>query len=454
MPSTGNGPNETVNRLKTVALAALPFAGALLLASLSVALHAQGEGGGAEAQAALTERQKAMQSMMAAMDPEARARMTVPDPYELLPDNRVTFRLKAPQAQNVVVRGSWPGGLGGDTRVPMARDESGIWSATTGPLPSDLQSFAFEVDGVTVQPSNGAFGEITRGLAAGDIAVPGGIGADYADKGHAKGVLSYPYVPFMGSEKHLTVYTPPGYQENSEARYPVLYVTMGGRHDGTTGLGDSYLWNLLENYIAEGKAKPMILVVLDTQAPGGNSDGWSSFAGGGNQTNDRYIMAAQAIADEVVPWVDRSFRTVPTRENRAIIGFSSPGAQGFMTGARNPEKFANVAAISGGFATWPGVARQIDSGLDPRQFRGPDLNRVADMDKLGPMIPKLTPAARMKSITLYVGTNEPLIMTYRLLLKMLTDRGLKVDGIVNEGEVHDGRQIRRSMHDYLTRVFK
>jgi hypothetical protein len=233
-------PPETVNRLKTVALAALPFAGALLLASLSVALHAQGEGGGAEAQAALTERQKAMQSMMAAMDPEARARMTVPDPYELLPDNRVTFRLKAPQAQNVVVRGSWPGGLGGDTRVPMARDESGIWSATTGPLPSDLQSFAFEVDGVTVQPSNGAFGEITRGLAAGDIAVPGGIGADYADKGHAKGVLSYPYVPFMGSEKHLTVYTPPGYQENSEARYPVLYVTMGGRHDGTTGLGDGY----------------------------------------------------------------------------------------------------------------------------------------------------------------------------------------------------------------------
>jgi enterochelin esterase family protein len=443
-----------MTRLKLAGLAALPLVAALALAPLS-ALRAQAvPGAGAEAPVPLTERQKAMQSMMAAMDPEARARMTVPDPYELLPDNRVIFRLKAPQAQNVIVRGSWPGGLGGETRVPMTKDAGGIWSVTTGPLPSDLQSFSFEVDGVTVQPSNGAFGEITRGLPAGDIAVPGGVGSDYADKGHPKGVLAYPYVPFMGSEKHLTVYTPPGYYEHPQLRYPVLYVTMGGRHDGTTGVGDSYIWNLLENDIAEGKAKPMIVVVLDPQAPGGNSDGWSAFAGGGNQTNDRYIKAAQAIADEIVPWVDRSFRTLPTRENRAIIGFSSPGAQGFLTGARNPEKFANVAAISGGFATWPGVAKQIESGLDPRQYRGPDLNRVADMEKLGPMIPKLTPAAKMKSITLYVGTNEPLIMTYRLLLKMLTDRGLKVDGIVNEGEVHDGRQIRRSMHDYLTRVFK
>jgi enterochelin esterase-like enzyme len=420
----------------------------LLKLSGSVALSCMIAASGAMAQP------QPPQGSMNAMDPAARERNTVPPAYELLPDNRVTFRFKAPEAAKVVVHGSWPGGLEGDTDLPMTRDAKGIWSVTSAPLPSDLQSYTFVVDGVTVQPANGPFGELAEGLPPGDIPVPGNPGSDYAPQGHPKGVLAYPYVPFMGTHKHLTVYTPPGYYDNPQARYPVIYITMGGRHDGTQGLSDSYLFNLLENDIAAGKAKPMILVVLDPQAPGGNSDGWSPFAGGGNQTNQRYVLAAQAIADEIVPWVDKAFRTQADRDHRAIIGFSSPGAQGFLAGARNPQVFANIGAISGGFATWPGVGKQIETTLDPAKYRGPDLNRVADMDKLGPMIPNLVPAAHMKSITLYVGTAEPLIQTHRLLVPFLESRGLTVTSVINDGEIHDGREIRRSMRDYLTRVFQ
>ena len=180
-----------------------------------------------------------------AVAPEDRARMSVEPPYQLLPDDRVTFRFRAPQASNVSVRGEWPGGLGGNTTVPLTKDPQGVWSATVGPLPSDLWSYSFVVDGVTVPPTFGPAGDPAPGLSAGNIAVPGAYGSDFAPHGASKGVLAYPYVPFMGALKHLTVYTPPGYYEHPDRRYPVLYLTMGGRHDGTDGGQDAYIFTLL-----------------------------------------------------------------------------------------------------------------------------------------------------------------------------------------------------------------
>jgi enterochelin esterase family protein len=229
---------------------------------------------------------------------------------------------------------------------------------------------------------------------------------------------------------------------------------MGGLHDGSTGEQDAYVINLLENMIASGRATPMIVVILNPEAPGGNSVGWSSFQGGGNQTSELYVKAAQAIADEIVPWIDNAFRTISDRDHRAIIGFSSPGAQGFLAGARNPEKFATIGSFSGGFPTWPGVGVQFQSTLDPKQYRGPDLNRVPDLEKLGAMIPKLNASANMKLVCLYVGTSEPLIQTQQLMKKFLEERGVKYVAVEQPGYTHEGRNIRVSMHDFLPRVFK
>ncbi len=380
--------------------------------------------------------------------------MTIPVPYEVLPDSRVTFRFKAPpEASSVKVVGEWPGGLGGHSTISLVKDEQGIWSGTVGPLPSDVWSYNFSVDGATVLPSFGA-AENTPILPVNDLVIPGPYGSDFAPHGVPRGFVTYVHVPFMGATKDLEVFLPPGYYENPTKRYPVLYFTNGGAGLPGIGGGENPEFLMLENMIASNRTVPMIMVSFSPSAPGGDSVGWASFAGGGNQTNERYVLAAQAIADEVVPWIDNAFRTVADRDHRAIVGFSSAGAQGFLAGARNPEKFANIGTFSGGYPTWPGVGVQIESKLDPKQYSGPDLNRVPDMQKLGAMIPKLNASAKMKVVALYCGTAEPLIQTHELMKKFLDERGVKYIATENPGYTHEGRNVRISLHDFVTRIFK
>jgi len=386
--------------------------------------------------------------------PDQRAEMTLPVPYQVLPDNRVTFRLKAaPEATSVKVVGEWPGGLGGRSTIPMVKGDQGIWSATVGPLQSDVWSYSFSVDGATVLPSFGGM-ENTPILPVTDFVIPGPYGSDFAPHGAPRGSVTYVHVPFMGATKDIEVFLPAGYFENPTKRYPVLYLTMGGAGLPGNGGGENPEFVMLENMIASGRAVPMIAVTFSPTAPGGDSDGWSPFAGGGNRTNERYVMSAQAISDEVVPWIDRAFRTIADRDHRAIGGFSSAGAQGFLAGAKNPEKFANIFTFSGGYATWPGVGIQIQSKLDPKNFSGPDFNRVADMQKLGAMIPKLNGSANMKLVALYCGTSEPLIQTHELLKKFLDERGVKYIATENPGYTHEGRNVRVSLHDLVTKIFK
>jgi len=257
----------------------------------------------------------------------------------------------------------------------------------------------------------------------------------------------------MQSEKRFTIYTPPGYFNSSE-RYPVLYLTLGGAHDGSRANEDGFIFNLMNNMIADKRIKPMIVVVLDPDAPGGSSLGNSSFHGGGNETAPSYVEAAQAIVDNVVPFVDKSFRTLADRDHRAIGGFSSPGAQGFMAGARNTNIFASIGTFSGGFPTWPGVGVQIESKLHYPRYTGPDLNRVPDMKKLGDFIPQLNADANMKLVFMSVGSDEPLIQTFELMKTFLDQRGVKYQAIVEQGEIHDGHNIRVSLRNFLPLLFK
>jgi enterochelin esterase family protein len=374
-----------------------------------------------------------------------------PFPYQVQSDNRVTFQLKAPQAISVAVQGDWPGGLGGNSTTPMVKDEKGIWSVTVGPLQSDSWHFTFAVDGVTFTPP-AVLGPQTTNilpLPPGDFVIPGPYGDDFAPHDVQHGTVADPYVPFLGLKKHIVVYTPSGYYEDPAKRYPVLYIT----NIPAVLEGQTNLHFLLDNLIASGRMKPMIVVVMDPNGPGGNSVGWASFQGAGNQTGPMLVKASQAIADEIVPWVDKAFRTIPDRDHRAIAGFSSEGSTGFMTGANNPDKFSTIGAFSGGFPTWPGVAVQIHSALDPSQYIGPDLNRVPDMTKLGALIPKLNASANMKFVYLASGLNEPLIQTHQLMKKFLEERGIKYYSTEQPGYTHDWRFVRWCLRDFLPRIF-
>ncbi|OBR54706.1 esterase [Paraburkholderia tropica] len=373
-------------------------------------------------------------------------------PYEVLPDNKVVFRIRAPQATKAEIDGDWPGGIHGDSHIAMSKDDGGVWSATVGPLPSDIWHYQFIVNGTRTTADFGRH-EPKNGLPADQFAIPGALADDFVVQAGPRGGVSIVSVPFMTSEKRFTVYTPPGYYDTAQ-RYPVVYLTLGGRHDGSRANEDAFVFNLLDNLIKSKRIEPMIAVVLDPDAPGGSSLGDTAFHGGGNQTGPAYIEASQAIVDEVVPFVDKAFRTIPDREHRAIAGFSSPGAQGFMAGARNPDKFASIGTFSGGFPTWPGVGVQIQSKLSYPRYTGPDLNRVPDMNKLGELIPKLDASANMKLVFMSVGSDEPLIQTYELMKTFLKQRGIRYHAIVEHGQIHDGRNIRVSLRDFLPLLFR
>lgn len=371
--------------------------------------------------------------------------------YQILPDHRVTFQLSAPLATSVELKGDWPGGIAGPTIAPMVKDDKGIWSVTVGPIQSDLWTYSFSVNGITASTSSriGQGGQQTVPvLPSGKFVVPGPVGDDFAPKDVPHGAVSNPYFHFMGLYKRIYIYTPPDYLENPTKRYPVLYISSPGFEE------QANLSILLDNLIAAGRAKPMIVAEVDPNGPGGNTSGWTPFEGGGVQTNATFLKASQAIADEVVAWVDKAYRTIPDRDHRAIVGLSSPGSLGFMCGANNPDKFAIIGTFSGGFPTWPGVGVHVPTApdMDPAQYKGPDLNRIPDMEKLGALIPKLNAKANMKLVYLAIGLNDPLIRTHKLMKQFLEERGVVYYATEQPTYTHEWRFWRWCMRDFLPRL--
>ena len=177
---------------------------------------------------------------------------------EILSDNRVTFRLLAPKASEVLVNGEWPGGRG----MRMTKDATGVWSVTTERLSPEIWSYTFSVDSVTMlDPGNyHAMRDGSRYLSP--VLISGEGSALYQTAKVPHGAVSavwYPS-PVLKAERRLLVYTPPGY-EGSTTRYPTMYLFHGGS-------ADEEAWNMLgvfnvimDNLIAQGKAKPMIVVL-------------------------------------------------------------------------------------------------------------------------------------------------------------------------------------------------
>jgi hypothetical protein len=186
---------------------------------------------------------------------------------EILPDNRVTFRLLAPQATNVSVTGDWPGGIH-STTTPMVKDDAGIFSVTVGPLKPEFWVYNFNVDGATVvDPANV---HIRRNGArySSALLIPGPESASFSvnDIPHGTVHMAWYPSPTLQLTRRVYVYTPPGYEINQE-RYPVFYLLHGGG-------GDEDAWNtcgrvtqIMDSLIAQGKAKPMIVVM-----PNGNGN--------------------------------------------------------------------------------------------------------------------------------------------------------------------------------------
>ncbi len=268
------------------------------------------------------------------------------------PDRTVTLRFRAPLATQVDVVGEITRGAGPQA---MTKDDSGIWSVTLGPLPPEIWSYNFRVQGVDVtDPSNPAIKPTPPGQAMSSfVEVPGASSSFYDSRpvphGDVRMVL-YESKP-MGVTRWIWIYTPPGY-DSSTSRYPVLYLLHGNGEAQNGWVMNGRANIILDNLIAERKAVPMIVVMPQGHAlQGAGVAPLERIAGETGMFSERF---PQDLFDEVIPLVERKYRVHADADHRAIAGLSMGGGQALIIGLANLDRFRYVlgfsAAIGGQFA--------------------------------------------------------------------------------------------------------
>ncbi|WP_207508670.1 alpha/beta hydrolase [Telluribacter humicola] len=263
-------------------------------------------------------------------------------------DKTVTFRYLAPLANEVKLSGQFL-----KAQMAMTKDAQGIWSVTVGPVKPDIYPYSFQVDGVTtMDPANVAFFPNER-FKASLVDVPGNTPLIHALREVPHGSVNYEYYPSMeGTTGSLVVYTPPGYDQAPNKKYPVYYLISGTTDTEETFFKVGKTNLILDNLIAEGKAKPMIIVMPygNIAARVAEQRGGAKPADPTGRDNPEAVKRANDFATDlvsnVIPYIEKSYRAMPGRDNRAIGGFSRGGGQTLRTAFSNMDKFAWVCAYS------------------------------------------------------------------------------------------------------------
>ncbi len=252
---------------------------------------------------------------------------------QILPDNQVVFKVKAPDAQKVQID------LG--KKYDMVKDTSGFWNVTTEVISRGFHYYSLLIDGVALaDPASETFYGMSR-MASG-IEIPYKEGGFYAlkDVPHGDIRIKKYFSKASNSWREMYLYTPPGYDKSTE-KYPVLYLLHGGGEDqrGWASQGKTDL--ILDNLIAEQKAKPMIIAMLD-----GNVGGGGGIASFGEQQLRAFENELKIGA---IPYVESNFRVETDAKNRALAGLSMGGLQTLHAGLRNTELFNYLGVFSSGW---------------------------------------------------------------------------------------------------------
>ena len=377
---------------------------------------------------------------------------------EVLPDGRVTFRLSAPKASEVRLNGEWPGGIG----VAMSKDANGTWSATAGPLKPELWMYYYTVDGVrSLDPRNAnTVRDVSNYMNT--FFVPGPGAAPYQVNNIPHGSLNIDWYasPSLKLTRRVIVYTPPGYRSGSE-RYPVLYLLHGGGGDEEQWIALGRAPQILDNLIAQGKAKPMIVVI-----PNGNADQVagqdlvpSAPSAGGMGSGPGLPVITQAFPEslvaDVIPYIEKNYRAIPDRQNRAIAGLSMGGAQSIYASLSHPDKFAWVGLFSPGCPLLPGARRVIEPPPSARGKTGAGWNERLNLDAVNKLFPKAD--AKSTSFRLWylsIGLDAGLLDSTREFGGWLKSRNIPYSNVELPGHAHVWRIWRISLVEFAGRLFK
>jgi enterochelin esterase-like enzyme len=255
---------------------------------------------------------------------------------DILPDGRVTFRVNAPKADEVMLTGEFL-----DKPASFAKDTDGVWSVTVGPIVPEVYHYNIIIDGVrTIDPSNA---QLKTGSTAGTITsvleikhpLPAFYDAQTVPHGEIR--THWYHSKSLDSVRRLTVYTPPNYDKDRSVRYPVLYLFHGANADENAWyrLGRANL--ILDNLLAAGKIQPFIVVMPFGYGVPPN----------GPQAENTAKFGKDLIED-VIPYIESVYRAHTDRDRRAIVGLSMGGGQALSIGLNNIALFSYVGGFSSG----------------------------------------------------------------------------------------------------------
>lgn len=260
---------------------------------------------------------------------------------EVHEDRTVTFRLKAPKAQEVKLAGvALLTGLGkGNEQIPFTKGEDGIWTLTVGPLRPNMYAYHLNIDGVQVADPNNTYAAFTAMPPYSQLVVHGDGPAYYdaKDVPHGNVTRHVYHSTVTQGEREMYVYTPPGYDPNK--KYPVLYLLGGSGELPSNWIYDGRVNFIMDNLLAEGKAKPMIIAIPNNQVIHRNHP---------KHTELTFDIFEKEMRAHVIPLVDKSYSTIQTPHGRAISGLSMGGRHSMFVGLGSLDLIANFGILSAG----------------------------------------------------------------------------------------------------------
>jgi enterochelin esterase-like enzyme len=343
----------------------------------------------------------------------------------ILPDNRVIFQVTAPQATSVQIDLQ--------KKYDLAKNGSGAWRVVTDPIEPGFHYYSLIIDGgIVADPASESFYGMGRMASGIDIPEKGINFYNAKNVPHGDIRNRIYFSKTTGTWRRINIYAPPGYDKSGKEQYPVLYIQHGGGEDERGWAVQGKTDIILDNLIAEGKAKPMLVVI-----PNGNVSRPGMTAGGYN--DEAMAVFREELFGSVIPFIESNYRVKPGAANRAIAGLSMGGGQAFYTGLRNTDMFANVGVFSTGL--FGGIGRQPGAEFDAEAIIPGILTNPETFNK------------KLKVFYISVGEQDPRIEPTRQLVQTFMDKGLKVEFGTFPG-AHEWQVWRKSLYDFAQKLFK
>jgi enterochelin esterase family protein len=332
----------------------------------------------------------------------------------------------------------------------MTKSAAGVWRVTLAPVVPGFHYYWFILDGVAVNdPASRAY--FGYGKEVSGLEVPDPQGDFYSVKAVPHGEVreKWYWSRVTGAWRRAFVYTPPGYDESPKRRYPVLILQHGAGEDETGWTRQGRAQFILDNLIAAGKAKPMIVVMDNGYA---NKPGTAplnlSMQAPAKEVKPAFAAFEKVILRDLIPTIDASYRTIPDREHRAMAGLSMGGMETLFIALHHQETFAYMASLSGPILQDPNssqsLATEFSAPFDVKTAYG---GAFADASRFNQSV---------KLLWMGVGTAEPPVFRPGIVgaVKALRAHGVHVVYYSSPGTAHEWQTWRRDLANLAPRLFR